>query len=61
MNNWFLLTLAIAAVIAIASFLDGGNNNQNGFTSWQSHFMNRKYTFLEHSPQRGLSLVEIKM
>lgn len=32
MNDWFLLALAIAGVIAIASFLDGGNNNQNGFS-----------------------------
>jgi hypothetical protein len=33
MNNWFLLALAIVCLIAIASFLDGGNNNQNGFSS----------------------------
>lgn len=33
MSDWFILTLAIAFVIAFASFLDDGNNNKNGFTS----------------------------
>lgn len=33
MNNWFLLGLAIASVIAVASFLDGNNNNKTGFSS----------------------------
>jgi len=33
MNNWFILALAIACLIAIASFLDNGNNNQNGLSA----------------------------
>lgn len=33
MSNWFLLALSIMAIIAFASFLDGNNNNKNGFTS----------------------------
>jgi hypothetical protein len=32
MNDWFLLALAIVGIIAIASFLDGGNDNKNGFS-----------------------------
>lgn len=33
MNDWFILALAIASVIAVASFLDGDNNNKKGFSS----------------------------
>jgi hypothetical protein len=33
MNNWFILALAIACLIAIVSFLDNGNNNQNGLSA----------------------------
>jgi hypothetical protein len=32
MTDWFLLALAIAGVIAVASFLDD-DNNKNGFAS----------------------------
>jgi len=33
MNDWVLLAIAIAGVIAVASFLDGNNNNKTGLSS----------------------------
>lgn len=33
MSDWFILALAIAGVIALASYLDDNSNNKTGFSS----------------------------
>lgn len=33
MNNWLLISMCIAVLIVIITYLDKGDNNKNGFAS----------------------------